>query len=424
MIAPSVILPYDSTHASIPSGYTRETSLDGKYPKGTANATNPNTTGGASTHSHTSSSHTHTLVSHTHTGSLGTTNSGGEGGTGSGYGLPNKAHTHSYTSSANTTATSNGVAVSYASVSNDPPYYTVIFIKASSYTLIPNNAMVFTSATTRAGLAFHSASANKFLKGAGTGANAGGTGGTTTNVHNINHNHNALSHNHPVFNSDIANNYPGKFVTDTPYHKDFYHVHPVTFNASSQSFNAYTNLTTTETVQPAYRTLNAFKNTSGSSKMPAVGDIALWLGTLATIPVGWKLCDGSDGTPDMRGRYYKNPSSASASATGGSNTHTHAAQGHTHTASKTHIHTGSSGDHTGGTTYDHDGSGVTIYREHWHTPLTCSTSAPGLSSANTSANSSSNEPEYRTVAFIQFEFPPVMPNPILKMLIDTVENWG
>lgn len=193
-------------------------------------------------------------------------------------------------------------------------------------------------------------------------------------------------------------------VVDTPYHPDVNHYHVVTFNNASQSFNSYTNLTTNETVQPAYRKINAFKNSSGSSMMVAVGDIALWLGTLALIPVGWNLCDGTNDTPDMRGRYLKINTTATTTSTGGSNTHSHSAQGHTHTASGSHSHTGSSDDPAGGSHYDHDGEGVAIYREHTHTPLSCSTSAPGLNSANTAANSSNNEPAYRTVAYIQLEF--------------------
>lgn len=33
------------------------------------------------------------------------------------------------------------------------------------------------------------------------------------------------------------------------------------------------------------------------------GMIMLWHGTIATIPSGWHLCDGSVGTPDLRNRF-------------------------------------------------------------------------------------------------------------------------
>ena len=29
----------------------------------------------------------------------------------------------------------------------------------------------------------------------------------------------------------------------------------------------------------------------------------MWSGTIATIPAGWQLCDGTNGTPDLRDRF-------------------------------------------------------------------------------------------------------------------------
>lgn len=59
-----------------------------------------------------------------------------------------------------------------------------------------------------------------------------------------------------------------------------------------------------------------------------------WSGTVASIPPGWKLCDGTAGTPDLRNRFIIaagdtfDPGDA-----GGSNTHTHnfTSDGHFHT---------------------------------------------------------------------------------------------
>lgn len=33
------------------------------------------------------------------------------------------------------------------------------------------------------------------------------------------------------------------------------------------------------------------------------GVIVMWSGTLASIPTGWALCDGTSGTPDLRDRF-------------------------------------------------------------------------------------------------------------------------
>lgn len=34
-----------------------------------------------------------------------------------------------------------------------------------------------------------------------------------------------------------------------------------------------------------------------------VGTIKIWSGTVATIPTGWQLCDGTNGTRDLRNRF-------------------------------------------------------------------------------------------------------------------------
>ena len=41
---------------------------------------------------------------------------------------------------------------------------------------------------------------------------------------------------------------------------------------------------------------------SGIGAVP-VGTIILWHGNAASVPLGWALCDGTDGRPDMRGRF-------------------------------------------------------------------------------------------------------------------------
>jgi hypothetical protein len=44
-IAASIIFIWPSTNASIPAGWERETTLDAKYPKGTAVSVDPDVTG-------------------------------------------------------------------------------------------------------------------------------------------------------------------------------------------------------------------------------------------------------------------------------------------------------------------------------------------------------------------------------------------
>jgi hypothetical protein len=71
------------------------------------------------------------------------------------------------------------------------------------------------------------------------------------------------------------------------------------------------------------------------------GVILLWSGSIATIPTGWVLCDGTNSTPDLRDRFIVGAGSTYAvAATGGSANATLVS--HTHTASVTdpgHNHT-------------------------------------------------------------------------------------
>jgi hypothetical protein len=54
-----------------------------------------------------------------------------------------------------------------------------------------------------------------------------------------------------------------------------------------------------------------------------VGVILLWSGSIASIPPGWALCDGSRGTPDLRDRFVVGAGNGYAvAATGGEAMHT------------------------------------------------------------------------------------------------------
>jgi microcystin-dependent protein len=75
------------------------------------------------------------------------------------------------------------------------------------------------------------------------------------------------------------------------------------------------------------------------------GMIMLWSGSVASIPSGWVLCDGTNSTPDLRSRFVVGAGSTYAvNATGGSAdaivvSHTHTAtvtdSGHSHTTTST-----------------------------------------------------------------------------------------
>lgn len=62
----------------------------------------------------------------------------------------------------------------------------------------------------------------------------------------------------------------------------------------------------------------------GSDASIPTGVIVMWSGTLATIPSGWNLCNGSNGTPDLRDRFIRGAANgADPGTTGGAATHSH-----------------------------------------------------------------------------------------------------
>src|SRR5690625_7224204 len=51
---------------------------------------------------------------------------------------------------------------------------------------------------------------------------------------------------------------------------------------------------------------------SMNSKLTPVGAIIMWAGAINEIPAGWALCDGTNGTPDLRSRFVVGYNSSEA----------------------------------------------------------------------------------------------------------------
>jgi len=73
------------------------------------------------------------------------------------------------------------------------------------------------------------------------------------------------------------------------------------------------------------------------------GMVLYWNGTSGSIPTGWNICDGTNGTPDLRDKFVVGAGTTYAlAATGGATTHTHShshtSAAHTHTIAHTHTY--------------------------------------------------------------------------------------
>ena len=93
-----------------------------------------------------------------------------------------------------------------------------------------------------------------------------------------------------------------------------------------------------------------------------VGGIIIWSGASTAIPTGWKLCDGTSGTPNLRDRFIVGAGSTYAvNATGGAATvtlttaqlpsHTHGVNITSGVQSADHTHTGTTGTESAGHTH-------------------------------------------------------------------------
>jgi hypothetical protein len=95
---------------------------------------------------------------------------------------------------------------------------------------------------------------------------------------------------------------------------------------------------------------NAIATTSFVQSVFPRGMIMMWNSTSATIPVGWQLCDGSNGTPDLRGQFIIGAGGAYAfGANGGATTTTLGLAnipGHFHSINAVAGNTSASGAHT------------------------------------------------------------------------------
>lgn len=138
------------------------------------------------------------------------------------------------------------------------------------------------------------------------------------------------------------------------------------------------------------------------------GVIVLWSGSIGSIPAGWVLCNGSNGTPDLRNRFVVGAGSTYAvDATGGSKdaivvSHTHTATttitdpGHTHNITSSMI--GDSGG-TGEFTGVNGSPGGTIRSDRVLSKTTGITAASTINSSG-SSGTNANLPPYYALCYI------------------------
>jgi hypothetical protein len=159
-----------------------------------------------------------------------------------------------------------------------------------------------------------------------------------------------------------------------------------------------------------YLTTDGSASSWGAVVTFSAGMILMWSGTIATIPSGWYLCNGSNGTPDLRNKFiigaFSDTSGVAYSTVTGANTQTGGTKdaivvSHTHTATvtdPTHAHTYGSGNRVQGG----NDNGVFYDSQNgaFHTTTAASTGISVTNSTTGSSGTDQNLPPYFALAFI------------------------
>ena len=149
--------------------------------------------------------------------------------------------------------------------------------------------------------------------------------------------------------------------------------------------------TTLQTLDNLYPIL---QNSSTSGTTIPVGLIAIWSGATGSIPSGWTLCNGTNGTPDLRNSFVIGAGSTyTVGQTGGSadaivvsHTHTITDPGHLHNTAST----------ASGTVINAAASGLT-----GTSTSTTATATTGITNQSTGVSgTNANLPPYYALAFI------------------------
>ena len=144
---------------------------------------------------------------------------------------------------------------------------------------------------------------------------------------------------------------PNKIIKGTELDAEFVAIQTAVASKANLNSPVFTGIPRAPTAAVGTNTTQVATTAFVMANAIPVGGIIMWSGSVATIPNGWALCNGSNGTPDLRDKFVIGAGSTySPSNTGGAATvtlveanlpaHTHAftgtaelAGGHTHTVS-------------------------------------------------------------------------------------------
>lgn len=410
----ALVIGWPASSGSIPSGWLRVTDLDGFHPRGATGTGTPTATGGASSHTHTTPSHVHTFPSHTHTmpsnsetSNVSTTTSRASAGRP----LASQPHSHLMPGlGASDTSLSGSTSAGSTSAGNDPASREVIWIRSDgSATQYPVGALAF-SAQSVSGWTADTLSSGRYLKGAAAAGNGGAQIGAMTHTHGVlSHTHTGGDHDHPNFTTgrsqpDLTTTFglPGAGPASPEWYG--WHTHAANpLSSGAGTLPAATGGTSSvSSIEPPHRRLRVLRNTNGGLQTRIIG---LYTGPGTSVPAGLTICQGANGTPDMRGLFARDAGTASVNTTGGATSHTHTLPTHVH-PNTSHSHQVSLAASTNAS-YRRGAAGdlISVPTENHTHPNTTSgaTTLSNSPAGNGTTGSASNLPNYREVHFVRLD---------------------
>lgn len=401
---------WPSTFASIPVGWSEDTSFSDRFLQGSNSGYLTPTNSGTISHTHIAAVHAHVSDPHNHIFSCpslvvpSTFTDTAKPITA----LVSVPSTHGHLSAISQSATIVYVIENVTITAQDgrPEYLKVIVIKPNDGNqLIPNSGLVYTDLTTNIdGFQVANGSSgtvdatDRFLLGTDIGGDGGPIGGSGTHLHSsAPHTHNMGSHFHTdqlCGQADTSQNSKDSFAFLTLAESQH---HNVSLNNKILSDLSSDVIGIDQTSsEPEFIKLLGIQNISGNEKL-SDGVIIAFVGAFSDIPTGWTAASG---TYD---RQIKTTTAISmVDQLGGSQLHTHISPAHTHTHSP-HNHLATQSNISGGPLRNGGSSPTLASVDVNHNHIwTVGNTTPTLQTTPVILSNVDGRYKYRTVLFIKF----------------------
>ncbi len=370
----------------------------------------PGTTGGNATHTHVVNGHVHT---HSHQHAVGVTqpatSSANTGGFGGGDSFIGHIHDTPISDLLNPSSLGSTTPTIVAAV-NQLNREELRFIQSDGTPdSIPIGGIVlFSSPTVPDDYVIRSELLGRYIRGSSETTPAQQTPGMThLHLESATHVHALSAHQHTSDDSEVDAGQANRVVTQgTQQFMTQPHVHPLIY--ANDIVGASSNPSSSDLgeadFEPDFIDLIGLEREVFEGDDIEIGTIAIWSGTLASIPADWYLCDGAQQTPNALGRFARCAATVGElGATGGGIAHGHTMGDHQHEAD--HQHNVNPTGNFGAQQSFSGSSGSPQGDHHVGTFVSAGVfnDAPSSDESSLIDDNSDHQPEFIEVAFIRYD---------------------